>query len=102
MYELNEFGIEQIRQQLINILKPTPASEWLNDEFDGSIQQGNMLFAWACDLEQQMDEYVSFGNADPSGAEVEVDSYLTKSGHVQSISVDRLGYDLTDDLTDEC
>ena len=94
MYNINEFGIEQIRQQLINILKPTPASEWLNDEFVGSREQEKMLFAWACDLEQQMDEYVSFGNSDPSGAEVEVASYLTQSGHVQSISVDRLGYDL--------
>ena len=87
MYQINEAGLEQIRQQLITKLKPNNYN-YQSDDFVGTREQDNMLGLWAADLEQAIDSYIyDFENENPEGAEVELCKFSTKSGRTEFLSV---------------
>ena len=91
MYQINEVGLEQIRQQLITKLKQNGYNYQGND-FIGTRQQELMLNLWAQDLEQAMDSYVyHFDNESPEGAEVELCKFSTLSGRTEFLSVTTSG-----------
>jgi len=91
MYQINEVGLEQIRQQLITKLKQNGYNYQGND-FIGTRQQELMLNLWAQDLEQAIDSYVyDFDNESPEGAEVELCKFSTISGRTEFLSVTKSG-----------
>ena len=59
MYQINEIGKEQIRQQLIEKLKDN-GYNFQGDEFIGTRQQNTMLRLWSEDIEQAIDTHVFF------------------------------------------
>ena len=91
MYLMTEEGLEEIRQQLISKLKPN-GYDYQGDDFIGSKEQDHYLEAFAEDLGDAMTEYMFMGNDSPEGAQVEIGQHLTKSGHVEFISVTKKGY----------
>tara|TARA_R100001369_G_scaffold58154_2_gene85027 strand:+ start:106 stop:399 length:294 start_codon:yes stop_codon:yes gene_type:complete len=91
MYQINEVGLEQIRQQLITKLKPNNYN-YQSDDFIGTREQDNMLGLWAADLEQAIDSYIyDFDNESPEGAEVELCRFSTLSGRTEFLSVTTSG-----------
>tara|TARA_R110002020_G_scaffold126604_4_gene284418 strand:- start:2628 stop:2918 length:291 start_codon:yes stop_codon:yes gene_type:complete len=96
MYQINEIGKEQIRQQLIEKLKDN-GYNFQGDEFIGTRQQNTMLRLWSEDIEQAIDTHVFFfENEDPSGAEVELHKFDTISGNTEFISINNDGVDWTE------
>lgn len=87
MHRVNKVGLEMIRQELLSRCKPSVFNGWLDDDLVHSKESQDMLLAWASEIEEALD-------AD-NGDFVEVSQFYTKSGHVEHLSIDDSGIDVT-------
>ena len=88
-HTVNKLGLEMIRQELLSRCKSSVFGGWLGDDLIHSKESQNMIGAWAGDLEDALD-------AD-NGDFVEVCWSMTKSGHVEHLSISASGVDVTFD-----
>ena len=93
MITINEIGLEEIREQLINQTLESVWDGWLTDEdLKDSSHTMHMLYEWAETLEDDID----IQGID--GGSVEMSRFITKSGHVETLTVSRLGLEIINEL----
>jgi len=89
MIQINEIGLEEIREQLIERTLESVWDGWLTDEdLKDSKHTMRLLHEWAWMLEDDID----IQGIDGGG--VEMSRYITKSGHVEMLTVSRLGLEI--------
>ena len=86
-HTVNKLGLEMIRQELLSRCKSSVFGGWLGDDLIHSKESQNIIGAWATNLEEALD-------AD-NGDFVEVCWSMTKSGHVEDLSIRDSGVDVT-------
>jgi hypothetical protein len=87
--QINNIGLEEIRQTLIERTKPTIWDGYLTEA--GLRDCGytmEMLGAWASDLEDDINIQGI------NGGSVEIQAHMTKSGHVEDFTVTEAGMDI--------
>ena len=89
MIKINEIGLEEIRETLIERTLESVWDGWLTDEdLKDSKRTMGMLHEWAGMLEDDID-IQGIG-----GGGVEMSRHITKSGHVEMLIVSRLGLEI--------
>jgi len=78
-YKITTQGIAHIAERLLTVCKTTAFDGWLDAELIESKRSQEMLGAWASELEDKLNS--------GDGDEIEISSDLTKSGHVEWLSV---------------